>query len=184
MSRTKRLMAVPPFSAKRVSAATSGIVRTSSAAWRRYCSDAGIEALRHRNVVFRVELATAQEHALALAKVNALAVELLQPRMVMSFREPEEQAFHLDAPAVREQRLKAARTQASKPFHEDICLMKGLALRNFVEQFEDGAFRRRQGQWIFPVPPRLLREAAILWGRRRGIPFREVRRDVAVSEKL
>src|ERR1700722_5391140 len=114
MSRTKRLMAVPPLSAKLVSAARSGIVRTSSAAWRRYCSDAAIKLLRHRDVVFAVQLAAADETALAFAKVDARAVELLQPGVIVALREPEEQALYLDATAIGEQHLKPARDQVAK----------------------------------------------------------------------
>src|SRR5215468_3905553 len=100
MLRTKRFMAVPPLSAKQVSAPTSGIVRTSNAACFRYCSDAGIELLRNGDVVFRIELAAAHEHAFALAKIYRGLVYLLQPGMIVSFREPEEQALNLDALAV------------------------------------------------------------------------------------
>jgi len=42
--------------------------------------------------------------------------------------------------------------------------VKGLALRNFIEEFEDGTFWRRLGEGIFPVPPLLLREAVVLRG--------------------
>src|SRR5438876_12197921 len=124
MSRTKRLMAVPPLRAKQVSVATSGKVRTSSAAWRRYCSDAAIEVLRHRDVVFGVQLAAAHEHALAFTKVDVCAVELLQPGMVVAFREPEEQPLHFYVSAISEQRLKPARAQVAQPLHEHIRLME------------------------------------------------------------
>src|SRR5215471_1120068 len=92
MFRTKRLMAVPPFRAKQVSSATKGRTRISRAACRRYCSDAGIHILRNCYVVLRVELAAAHEHALAFAKVDACAIYLRQPGMIVALREPEEQA--------------------------------------------------------------------------------------------
>src|SRR5512142_3201046 len=91
MSRTKRLIAVPPFSAKQVSWATSGITRTSSAACLRYSSDAGIEVPRHRDIVFRVELSAAHQHALALAEVDGRSVHSLQPGVAVALGKPEEQ---------------------------------------------------------------------------------------------
>src|SRR5215469_14074767 len=111
MSRTKRLMAVPPFRAKQVSVATSGMVRTSSAAWRRYCSDAAIKALRHRDVVLCIQLAAAHEHPFAFAKVDARAVEPRQPGVVVAVREPEEQPLHFYVSAVGEKPLKPARAE-------------------------------------------------------------------------
>src|SRR4051812_17553763 len=143
MSRTKRLMAVPPFRAKQVSFATSGIVRTSSAAWRRYCSDAAIEVLRHGDVVFCVQLAAAHEHALAFAMVDAGVVELLQPSVIVAVREPEEQPLHSYVSAIGEKPLKPARAEIAQPLHEHIRLMEGLALWNLIQQFEDSPFRRR-----------------------------------------
>src|SRR5580658_8188058 len=106
MSRTKRLMAVPPLRAKEVSSATSGSARTSSAAWRRYSSETGIEVLRHGDVVFGVELSAPHQHPFAFAEVYAGAVERLQPGVIVALREPEEQPLDLDALALSQERMK------------------------------------------------------------------------------
>ena len=99
---------------------------------------------------------------LPLPRSMRRAVELLQPGVAVAFREPEEQPLYLDVLAIGEQRLKPARAQVAQALHQNIRLMEGLALRNLIEQFEDGAFRRRYGQGPFPVSPGLLREAAVL----------------------
>src|SRR6266852_2861423 len=142
MLRTNRLMAVPPLRAKQVSSATNGITRMRSAACRRYCSAAGIKVFRHGYVVFRVEFSAPHEHALALAEVYASPVYFLQPGVIVAFRKPEEEALHLHVLAVGEERLKPSGTEVAKSFHQDIRLMKRLALWHVGEQFEDCAFGR------------------------------------------
>src|SRR5258706_11477485 len=84
ISRTKRLMAVPPFIAKQASSATKGRTRMSNAAFCRYSSAIGIEVFRYRDVVFRIKFAAANEHALALAEIYGGAVYSLQPRVIVA----------------------------------------------------------------------------------------------------
>src|SRR5690349_18565285 len=162
MFRTKRLMAVPPFRAKQASSATKGSTRMRSPAFCRYSSDAAIEILGDRDVVFRVELAAAHEHALALAEVNGGTVYFLKPRMIVAVREPEEQALDLDVLAVGEERLKPLRAQVAKPFHQDIHLMKCLAFGNLIEQFEDRPLRRGHGERPVLLSPGFLRDCRFL----------------------
>src|SRR5262249_20587273 len=154
-------------------------------ACRRYCSDAGIQLLRHRDVVFRVELAAPHEHALALAEIDFRAVELLQPGVAVALREPEEQALDLDALAVDEKRLQPLGAEGAKPLHQDVRLVERLALRHFFEQFENRALGRRERQRPIPMSPRLLHEAGICgWlGRRMSLPILR-RRNRAVPEEL
>ena len=60
----------------------------------------------------------------------------------MAFRKPQKEALYLDAVANIEQRSKPPRAEVAQAFHQNVRLVKGLALRNFVEQFKDGSLRR------------------------------------------
>ena len=138
---------------------------------------------RYRYVVFRIQLAATYEHAFAFSKVNACAVDLLQPGVIVMLCEPKEETLYLYVSAIGEKHLKPVRAQVAQPLHEHTRLMVGLALWNLIQQFEDGTFRRRYGEWILPVSPGLLSEAAVL--RRRGHrTCREKRRYIAVPEQL
>ena len=66
-------------------------------------------------LIFGIELAAAHEHSLAVAEVDGLAVELLQPGVVMALGKPEEQALDLDVAAIDEQRLKPPGAQVASP---------------------------------------------------------------------
>src|SRR5271166_4193891 len=155
MSRTNRLIAVPPLSAKAVSAATSGKVFISRATCLRYASFTAIDRLRNSDVEGRVQLAASHEHSFSAPEVDILPVQLLQPGVRVPLGEPQEQALHFYVTAGDKQRLKSPRAEIAEPLHQNVRLMKGLTLRNLVEQFKNRSLRRRHGQWPFPLTPRL-----------------------------
>src|SRR5580700_7298127 len=95
MSRTKRLNALSPLSAKQSSCATRGIVWTTRAACRRYSSSSGIEVLRHSDMVSGIEFAAARENALACTKIDAFSIDLFEPGMIVTLGKPEEETLHL-----------------------------------------------------------------------------------------
>ena len=86
----------------------------------------------------------------------------------MAFGEPQEQALDLDAAAGLQQRLQFARAQVSQAFEKHVGLMEGLPFRHFVEQFEDGALRRRHHEGPVPFAPSLAQVAA---GHERIVSF-------------
>jgi hypothetical protein len=122
MLRMKRLIAVPPLSAKSFSAATNGRTWISNAACRRYRSATGIEIRRHGDVEFRIELSTALQHPLARPQIYLAAVDLLQPCMIVPLRKPEEEPLDLDATAIGEQLLEPFWAEASHALHQHVGL--------------------------------------------------------------
>src|SRR2546425_11769488 len=95
MSRTKRLIAVPPLSAKQSSSATRGKVLISSATWLRWVLLNAIEILRHSDLIGGVELAALNQHPFALAQIDRILVDPLCPRVLMTVSEKEEEPLHL-----------------------------------------------------------------------------------------
>ena len=78
----------------------------------------------------------------ALAKIERLLLERLEPCMRVAVSEEKEQTFDLDAFAIGEKILQAARAEVGQALHQHVDLMKGFAFRQFVQQFEQGAFGR------------------------------------------
>lgn len=103
----------------------------------------GIEVVRDGYEVFGVEFATLDEHPLSRAEIDFRLVDLLEPGVLMSLREPEEQSFDLDAFAVIQKRLQPPGTQAPQAFRQSIYLMEAFVAGQFVEQFEERTFGRR-----------------------------------------
>src|SRR5215470_9306912 len=102
----------------------------------------GIESLWHGDLIGLVELAAFHQHALALAQVDRVFVEPLEPSVLMAVGEVEEQALHLHAAAVSEEFLQAARAKVGQALHEHVGLMKALMLGQLVEKLKDRTFRR------------------------------------------
>ena len=57
--------------------------------------------------------------------------------------------------------MKPPRAEIAESLHQHVGLVKGFALRDFVHQFENRPLRRRDGQWPFPLTPRLPYVAAM-----------------------
>ena len=76
-----------------------------------------------------------------MPQIDILAVERLHPRMVVALGEPKKQALYFDVAAGDEKRVEPPRTKVAQALHKNIGLMERLALRNLVQQFEDGALR-------------------------------------------
>ena len=100
------------------------------------------------------------QHALAASQIYLLAVELLEPDVIVPLTEPQKKPLHLDAAALDQQFLQALRTERPQTFHQHVRLMESFALRNLIEQFQDRPLRRGERQRPIPLAPRLLNEAA------------------------
>ena len=90
MSRRNRLIAVPPLSAKAGSAATSGTILINTVTCLRYASASGIDRLRDRDIELWVQLPAPHEHALSVPEVDILAIQLLQPGVLVPLCKPQE----------------------------------------------------------------------------------------------
>ncbi len=77
--------AVPPFSAKHFSSPTMGKTRTNKLTCRLYGALSIIcKLFRHRDQIFRIQLAAGDDHALAFSQVDCFDFEFLEPGMIMS----------------------------------------------------------------------------------------------------
>ena len=80
MSRTNRLIAVPPLSAKHASGTTYLSARTASSVCSSYSSASGIEFRhRHHHPIFRVIGSAGPERPLAAAEIDAREINIIQP---------------------------------------------------------------------------------------------------------
>lgn len=75
-----------------------------------------------------VEDAAFDEHTLAAAQLDSFLVESLQPRVLVSIGEEEEQALHLYAGAILQELLQANWAQIAEAAVQGIDLLKGLVI--------------------------------------------------------
>lgn len=123
----------------------------SSVTWRRYNSANAIEILRHGDLILGVQLASIDQHALALAEIDLLSLEAFEPCVLVTVGEEEEQPLDLYVTAVRQELLQLARTEVGESFHQLVDLMKAFAVGQFVHQFEHGPFRSRKRERPIPL---------------------------------
>jgi hypothetical protein len=71
----------------------------------------------------------------------------------MAVGEEEKEALDFDAATAFEKRLEASRAQTGETFEDFVDLMKGFAVGQFVEEFEDGALGRGDGELPVPLTP-------------------------------
>src|ERR1700737_4200841 len=81
--------------------------------------------------------------------------------MLVAVCKVEKKTFDLHVATIGEKLLQSARTQVGQAFHQFIDLVKTLAVRQFIQQFEDCAFRRGKRQRASPLAPRLNGEVAV-----------------------
>lgn len=53
-----------------------------------------------------------------------IAIQLLQPSVLMTLGKPQKEALHFDAAAGDEQRMKPPRAEIAEPFYQNLDLMK------------------------------------------------------------
>src|SRR5271168_2809680 len=99
-SRTKRLIAVPPLSAKQASAATYGSTRTRRATCAvktslGIVSSSGSEQLCWEcDLIARVEMALGNQLTLSLSEIDGRLIQMFQPGVSVPVRIPEKESFH------------------------------------------------------------------------------------------
>src|SRR3569623_3444163 len=131
ISRTNRLIAVPPLSAKQRSLATIGSTATSS----RTCAKFGLSGLiievgRQRDEIFRMQLPAWRQHALALAKIHLGQLKMRQPLMLMPLGQRQEKPLHLHARTSHKKRHHPSRTYVHYSLHQHVSLIDRFPRRN------------------------------------------------------
>ena len=66
---------------------------------------------------------------------------MLQPRMLISLCEPEEEARGLNAVTSFEELLKSSGTQIRKSGEQVSCVFKGLSVGDFIQEFQSRSLR-------------------------------------------
>ena len=92
-------------------------------------------------MIFGIELASFEDHTLALSKIDFVAHNVIQPAMAVTVSEKEEKALNLYARSYLQELLHPARANIDQSFHHDIYKMEGFLIRKLVKQFQDCAFR-------------------------------------------
>jgi hypothetical protein len=78
---------------------------------------------------------------LSFPEIDGRQIQMFEPSMSMSVRVPEEEPLYLHTPAFPQELPQQLRTEIGQTFHDDVDLMKALAMREFIDHLQDCSFR-------------------------------------------
>lgn len=99
-----------------------------------------------------MELAALDDGARSAAQVDRVAIDMLEPGVIVALGEQKEEPLRLHAPALVEKLAHSARAQAVQPLEQHVEGVEAFPAGQLVQCFEDRAFGRGGGQR--PAPGR------------------------------
>jgi len=86
-------------------------------------------------------MALGNQLTLSFPEIDGRQIQMFEKGMSMSVRVPEKEPLYLHTLAFAQELPQQLRAEIGQTFHDDIDLMKALAMREFIHHLQDCSFR-------------------------------------------